>query len=109
MYCPSCGTQNAEGASFCRGCGANVSLVPQALTGHLPPETAGADDATVGGAARRGKHDRPPNIESAVVPFFGGLAFLFVAFALAFTRMGHGGWVWMDIPAFFMMGGGGAG
>ena len=106
MYCPSCGTQNTDNASFCRGCGANISLVPQALTGHLPPEPADANGAVAGGTARRGKHERPPTIESAVVPFFGGLAFLLVAFALAFTRMGHGWWFWMFIPAFFMMGGG---
>lgn len=104
MYCPSCGTQNADNASFCRGCGANVSLVPQALTGHLPPEPAAENAAGLKGGARRGKHDHLPNIESAVVPFFGGLAFLCVAFALAFTRMGAGWWFWMFIPAFFMMG-----
>lgn len=103
MYCPSCGTQNAENASFCRGCGANVSLVPQALTGHLASEPAAAE---VEAGARRGKHGRAPNIESAVVPFFGGLGFLCVAIALAFTRMGHGWWFWMFIPAFFMIGGG---
>ncbi|MGI9105935.1 MAG: zinc-ribbon domain-containing protein, partial [Pyrinomonadaceae bacterium] len=36
MYCPKCGTQNVDDASFCRGCGANVSLIPQALDGRLP-------------------------------------------------------------------------
>lgn len=104
MYCPSCGIENAEGASFCRGCGANVSLVPQALTGRLPAEPDAADDPDVKGGARRGKHGRVPSIEHAVVPFFGGLAFLCVAFALAYTRMGAGWWFWMFIPAFFMMG-----
>ena len=108
MYCPSCGTQNADGASFCRGCGANVSLVPQALTGRLPSESDDADTAAVIGRARRGKHGRGPSIESAVIPFFMGLAFLFVAFALAFSRMGRGWWFWMFIPAFMMMGRGAA-
>ena len=101
MYCPSCGTQNADGAGFCRGCGANVSLVPQALTGRLPPEPNAAD---VEAGARGGKHGRGPSIERAVVPIFGGLAFLLVSFALAFTRMGHGWWFWMFIPAFMMIG-----
>src|ERR1051326_6573590 len=38
-FCPKCATQNLDGASFCRGCGANISLVPQALTGQMvqPP------------------------------------------------------------------------
>ena len=40
MFCPKCATQNLDGASFCRTCGANISLVPQALTGQItkPPE-----------------------------------------------------------------------
>jgi hypothetical protein len=104
MYCPSCGTQNADGASFCRGCGANVSLVPQALTGSLPPGPADANAPSVGGGARRGKHGRGPRIENAVIPFFMGLAFLCVAFALAYTRMGAGWWFWLFIPAFGTMG-----
>jgi hypothetical protein len=102
MYCPSCGTQNADGASFCRGCGANVSLVPQALTGQLPSAGAGASGVEEGG--RRGRREAAPRIEYAVVPFFGGLAFVCVAFALAYTGMGRGWWFWMFLPAFFMMG-----
>ena len=35
MFCPKCATQNLDGASFCRACGANISLVPQALTGQM--------------------------------------------------------------------------
>ena len=104
MYCPSCGTQNADGASFCRGCGANVSLVPQALTGHLPPEPSGAGVPPIPIGPRRGKRPGAPSIENAVIPFFMGLAFLCVAFALAFTRMGQGWWFWMFIPAFGIMG-----
>lgn len=104
MYCPSCGTENADGASFCRGCGANVSLVPQALTGRLPSGPGDANDPSVEAGTRSGKHDRAPSIERAVVPFFGGLAFVCVAFALAVTKMGHGWWFWLFIPAFFMMG-----
>jgi hypothetical protein len=33
-----------------------------------------------------------------------GVAFLLVAAALAFSRMGGGWWFWMLIPAFAMMG-----
>ncbi|HLL75556.1 MAG TPA: zinc ribbon domain-containing protein [Pyrinomonadaceae bacterium] len=106
MYCPSCGTQNADGASFCRGCGANVSLVPQALTGHLPSEPGGRDipPAPVPFGPRRGKRSGAPSIENAVIPLFMGLAFLFVAFALAYTRLGAGWWFWLFIPAFGIMG-----
>ncbi len=41
MFCPKCATQNVDGASFCRSCGANISLIPQALSGQLPTATAG--------------------------------------------------------------------
>ncbi|MDQ3650266.1 MAG: zinc-ribbon domain-containing protein [Acidobacteriota bacterium] len=41
MYCPSCAVQNVEGASYCRACGANISLVPQAMTGRLPEAVGG--------------------------------------------------------------------
>lgn len=34
-YCPKCAAQNAEDAKFCRSCGANISLVSQALSGEL--------------------------------------------------------------------------
>lgn len=36
MFCPKCAEQNLDDAKYCRACGANVSLVPQALTGELP-------------------------------------------------------------------------
>lgn len=106
MYCPSCGIKNLEGASFCRGCGANVSLVPQALTGNLPAEGSRSippDPVPFG--PRRGKREAGgPRIENAVVPFFMGLAFICVAFALAYTGMGRGWWFWLFIPAFGIMG-----
>ena len=104
MYCPSCGTENADGASFCRGCGANVSLVPQALTGRLPSEPNDAGGLGIRPDPPFRKRPRGPRIENAVVPFFMGLAFICVAFALAATRMGRGWWFWLFIPAFGMMG-----
>ncbi|MGH9903752.1 MAG: zinc-ribbon domain-containing protein, partial [Pyrinomonadaceae bacterium] len=35
MFCPRCAAQNVDDASFCRACGTNISLVPQALTGRF--------------------------------------------------------------------------
>lgn len=35
MFCPKCGAQNLDDAKFCRACGANIALVPHALTGRL--------------------------------------------------------------------------
>ena len=49
MFCPKCATQNLDGASFCRACGANISLVPQALTGQMTP-TACEQEVDEGGA-----------------------------------------------------------
>src|SRR3954452_13970169 len=34
MYCPKCGSENADAARFCRGCGAEVSRV----LGSLQPK-----------------------------------------------------------------------
>ena len=105
MYCPKCGTQNADEASFCRSCGANVSLIPQALTGQLDaPTAAGAD------VVRHGRRHKSASVENAVVPFFGGLGFFLVAIAVMLFMPGGRFWgFWLFIPAFFMMGGGVAG
>src|ERR1044071_4065459 len=105
MYCPKCGTQNTDVASFCRSCGANVSLIPQALTGQLDaPTTTGAD------VVKYGRRHKPASIENAVVPFFGGLGFFLVALAVMLFMPGGRFWgFWLFIPSFFMMGAGVAG
>ena len=102
MYCPKCGTQNTDEASFCRSCGANVSLIPQALTGQFDaPPAAGAD------VVKYGRRHKSASIENAVVPFFGGLGFFLVAIAVMLFMPGGRFWgFWLFIPAFFMMGGG---
>ncbi len=101
MFCPKCAAQNLEGASYCRVCGANVSLVPQALTGQLPE--ASEKDLSRWEKRERQRHGKG-NIESAFRNAFMGVGFLMVAIALSFSRMGQGWWFWMMIPAFSMMG-----
>ncbi len=105
MYCPKCGTQNVEDASFCRGCGANVSLVPQALAGQAP-----APPVAEGKHGKPDKHKRedPPNLTYALVKTFVGLAFIFVALAVKDVREIAGGvwWFWMLIPAAGSLGAG---
>ncbi|HEY9403889.1 MAG TPA: zinc ribbon domain-containing protein [Pyrinomonadaceae bacterium] len=114
MYCPKCGTQNTDDASFCRGCGANVSLVPQALAGHLPAPVAGG---TEGRAARhrrdrhrRDEHKRvePPNLTYAIVKTFVGIAFVIVALSVqdVIQIAGHIWWFWLLIPAAGSLGSG---
>ena len=100
MFCPKCATQNLDGASFCRTCGANISLVPQALTGQLlKPEAEGNECAPLG---RR--RNREVTLEHAFKNIFSGLAFLIISIVLSRTGVGQGWWFWMLIPAFVMAG-----
>ena len=96
MFCPKCATQNVDGAHFCRSCGANISLVPQALTGQLmpPPMTE------VGGSYR--KRRRELTLEQPVQNFFLGIAFVIISIVLSRT-IGQVWWFWMLIPAFSLM------
>jgi hypothetical protein len=103
MFCPKCAANNLEGASFCRVCGANISLIPRALSGQLP-QAVEPDDREYRALSRRMRRRREPSLDSAFKNVFMGIAFLFVSLALAFSRMGTGWWFWMLIPAFSMMG-----
>jgi len=100
MFCPKCATQNLDGASFCRSCGANISLIPQALSGQ-PLQYEEPDDSRAARRARR--RDRTPSLESALRSGFMGLAFLIVSIAISRTPGGAFWWYWMLIPAFAMM------
>jgi hypothetical protein len=99
MFCPKCATQNLDGASFCRSCGANISLVPQALTGEIVRPEANVPEERHG---RRRRHGRELTLDQAFKNVFIGIAFLFISIAL--SRSGQGWWFWMLIPAFSLMG-----
>lgn len=97
MFCPKCGAQNIDGASYCRSCGANISLVPQALTGHLPV----TDTSEWSGGRKRKKHRRPPSIDEAIRTITMGVAFIVIS--LVVGRYAPGGsvwWFWLLFPAF---------
>lgn len=103
MFCPKCATKNVEGAHFCRSCGANISLVPHALTGQLP--VAPADDSTRRG--RRKHRDHQPSLDEGIRSALMGVGFMAVAVALAFFGRPIGAqvwWFWMLIPAFGLLG-----
>jgi hypothetical protein len=102
MFCPKCATQNLDGASFCRSCGANISLVPQALSGQIvqtPPPAEEVYDESCSGRRRR----RELTLDIAFKNMFIGVAFLIISIALSRT-IGAGWWFWMLIPAFSLMG-----
>jgi hypothetical protein len=102
MFCPKCATNNADGASFCRGCGANISLVPQALTGQIVQSPLEEIEER-GRRHRRRKERGDPTLDQSFKNIFMGIAFLIVAIVLSRT-IGQGWWFWMLLPAFSMMG-----
>ena len=103
MFCPKCATQNLDGASFCRSCGANISLVPQALTGQLarPNEEKGLTQDE--GCAVPGRRRRELTLDHSFKNIFMGVAFLIISIALS-RSFGAGWWFWLLIPAFSLMG-----
>lgn len=102
MFCPKCATNNLDGASFCRGCGANISLVPQALTGQMAQ--APVDEVEEGGRRHRRRRERGEvSLDQAFKNMFMGVAFLIIAILLSRT-IGYGWWFWMLLPAFSLMG-----
>jgi zinc ribbon protein len=102
MFCPKCATQNLDGASFCRTCGANISLVPQALTGQI----ANAPDEEVDHrrGRRRNRDSKEATLDQAFKNAFMGIAFLLIAIVLSRLAIGQTWWFWMLLPAFSMMG-----
>src|ERR1044072_49925 len=110
MFCPKCGAQNADDAKFCRACGTDISLVPQAVTGQLAERLAAEEANSSRGRRRPPRHRNadeekgPPPIERAVRSFIMGLAFIFVAFAVfSWAPAGRIWWFWMLIPAASMI------
>ena len=99
MFCPKCATQNIEGASYCRACGANISLVPQALTGQLPVANQQDD--------RDWRWPRRPSRERAVRNLTLGVAVAaIIAMSSKFASGSGRWWFWLLIPAmiFFSRG-----
>lgn len=104
MYCPKYANLIDDTQKFCRSCGANVSLVPQALTGQLPEASQQRRHRR---EPRPPRSKKPPTIEGAVSTFFTGLGFLFVSLAVSkYAPAGHVWWFWLLIPAFSCIGSG---
>ena len=106
MFCPKCASQNIDRASFCRVCGANISLVPQALTGQLSEARATESDLDGGrGRRRKRKQREPPSLERGIVNVFAGLGFLIAAIAIMWKFPAGIFWGWsFFFPAFRSLG-----
>ena len=105
MFCPKCAAQNVDGASFCRVCGANVSLVPQALTGQVPE--ARADDYGSRRLRRRIREREriEPSMEKGIMNVFMGIGFIIAALAIMFKFPSGVFWGWsLFIPGFSHLG-----
>ncbi len=107
MYCPKCATQNSENAQFCRACGSDISLVPQALTGSLQTRAAGYDvegQPYDSSGRRRRRGQGPPSFDKAIKSIISGIGFLVVALAIFFfTPAGRMWWWSMLFPAFGLL------
>ena len=109
MFCPKCAAQNVDDARFCRACGADISLVPQALGGNLPVARYDANEEVDERRARRHRKKRegkePPTVEKGVQSILSGVGFVLVSFAVFFFAPAGRIWFfWLFLPAFFMFG-----
>ncbi len=109
MYCPKCGVHNLEDAKFCRSCGADIRLVPQALQGHLPEGAFGVDEVEEleekGRKERKYKFKKPPTLEKGLENVFCGIAFLIIfMLGLFYMKGAFMIWVWFIIPALTCIG-----
>jgi hypothetical protein len=103
MFCPNCAAQNLDGASFCRVCGANISLIPQALSGQLP-QAPEPEDSGSRRRRRRGK-EVEPSLEKGIMNVFIGLGFIVAAIAIMSRFPGGIFWGWcMFFPGFSTLG-----
>ncbi len=107
MYCPKCGVHNLEDAKFCRSCGADIHLVPQALDGQASLSTFGAGE--VEAQSEKGKKERkvkkPATLEDGLENIFSGIACMVIFMLGLFYLQGlFMVWVWFIIPALSCVG-----
>ncbi len=100
MFCPKCATQNVDGAHFCRSCGANISLVPQALTGQIPATQPREEEYFSRRSSRR-----LPSMDYAVRSLMSGIAFAVIAvMVFKFSPGSAKWWFWLLLPAMMLFG-----
>ena len=106
MFCPKCATQNVDGASFCRSCGANISLIPHELSGQLPAAKADDDrDHDWRSDWRSRRRNRPPTIDAGIRNLTMGIAFVIISILVGlYSPGGWTWWYWLLIPASTFIG-----
>ncbi|HEX8175016.1 MAG TPA: zinc ribbon domain-containing protein [Pyrinomonadaceae bacterium] len=107
MFCPKCATQNMDNARFCRACGADISLVPAALTGHRAETPAVIEEEEETRASRRSRRraKKPATYGKAFENLGVGLAFLIICMVVALAvPSGRFWWFWLLIPTFACFG-----
>jgi hypothetical protein len=82
MYCPKCGTENAETNKFCRACRENLKVVSQAMKQRLPVVLASRFDQMFDSRSERFRRD-------SVLFFLMGLVFL----VAKLSGVGAFGWI----------------
>lgn len=98
MFCPKCAAQNLDEAKFCRACGADIRLVPQALTGRL----ARVDD-DLSEFDERGRS----RVERGTKKLVQGIGFLLVfLFTIFYFRSAFWATFWFVFPAIGNIGAG---
>lgn len=102
MYCPRCAAQNLDDAKFCRACGADIRLVPQALQGTLPAALEQSGEAAT---HAKEKKRTPATVDEALKSLFTGFGLLIVFLIGIFVFRGAF-WltIWFIIPALANMG-----
>ena len=103
MYCPRCAAQNLDDAKFCRACGADIRLVPQALQGTLPVEI-GTDKGEAVAQAKEKKRE-PATVDAGLKNIFQGIGLLIIFLIGIFVFRGAF-WltIWFIIPALSSFG-----
>lgn len=101
MYCPKCGSENRDDTKFCRRCGSDVSLVPEAMSGNLPHSSSLKNSKH----SKKRERRRQPSLAEGISDVFKGAGFLFATLALAlFAPWAKTWWFWILIPAFTLIG-----
>ena len=87
MFCPKCGSQNADETKFCRGCGAELSNILAALEVKKPKSSTSLAEKAIALNSR------------GIRGVLGGIGFLFVA-GVIWSRPPYDGIFWL-LPLTF--------